>query len=193
MTAAREVSSSVMHRDYAVEMLDKVTSTFATPSDGPMSAMIVAKRVVAELEAKDPDLLRGWLKLNAEDILRRYVGLVQGSERSHNRAISGRRAFAEARDAHETGDSEPLRAHTTWLQTMFTVDDKYSRLALGDCTATELRYVSGRYEQTARSASFEAVFFGQLAEKVGDKKVSQVYSEKEIAAFRSTIDSMFNG
>jgi hypothetical protein len=193
MTTAHEVTPTMIRRDYATEMLDKVNETFAAAADGPVSAAVVAKRIVAQLEDADPDLLRGWLRLNAEDLLRRYIGIVQGSERSHNRAVSGRRAFAEAREAHEAGDSEPLQAHTTWLSSMFVVDDKYSRLPLGDCTATELRYVSSRYEQTARSASFEAVFFKMLAEKVGDQKVSDVYTEDEIAEFRSDIDSMFNG
>jgi hypothetical protein len=188
----RQTSPTVVHRDYATEMLDRINSAFAAASE-PVSAMVVAKRIVAQLEDTDPDLLQGWLRLNAEDLLRRYAGLVQSSERSHNRAVSGRRAFADAREAHEAGDSEPLQKHTTWLSSMFVVDDRYSRLALGDCTATELRYVSSRYEHTARSASFEAVFFGQLAEKVGDQKVSEVYTEDEIAAFRNTIDSMFNG
>lgn len=193
MTTAHEVTPTVTDRDYAAEMLDKINGAFAAAADGPMSAIAVAKRIVAQLDATDPDLLLGWLRLNAEDLLRRYVGLVQGSERAHNRAVSGRRAFAEAQESHEAGDSKPLQRHTTWLSSMFVVDDKYSRLPLGDCTATELRYVSSRYEQTAKSASFEAVFFGQLAEKVGDQKVSDVYTEDEIAAFRNTIDSMFNG
>lgn len=182
-----------VYRDYAAEMLDKITAGFAVESDLPINAAVVAKRVIAELEATDPDLLQGWLRLQAEDTLRRYAGLVQSAERSHNRAVSGRRAFQEAREAHENGDSEPLRAHTTWLSTMFVVDDSYTRRALGECTAVDLRYVSGRYETTARRASFEALFFKMLADKVGDDKVGDVYSEEEIAHFRTTIDSMFNG
>lgn len=192
MTAAQEVPSTI-HRDYVAEMLDKINAGFAVESDLPLNAMMVAKRIVIELEETDPDLLRGWLHLQAEDILRRYVGLVQGSERAHNRAVSGRRAFQEAREAHENGDSEPLMAHTTWLSTMYVVDDSYTRRPLGECTAVDLRYVSGRYETTARRASFEAVFFNMLADKVGDDKVGDVYSEEEIAHFRTTIDSMFNG
>lgn len=176
-------------RDYAQEMDELVAKAFA--GHDPIRAATVAKQLVNELEEKDPELLDGWLRLRAEDLLRRQIGLMQSSQRSHNRAVAGRKAFAEAREAFEQGNPEPMARHMDWLSTYFVVDNTFTRKKLGDCTGKDLSFVAKGYETRARTARFEAQFFEQLAQKVGDDLVSDHYTEEQIVKFRESLASFY--
>lgn len=157
-------------RDFLGEMR-AVLDSEATGDPAPL----VAERVVAKLRAVDPDLLAGWLDVQAVAIVRDAIGYIGRSTRTRNRAVGARSVFAE--DA-ERGDV------TRWLSTPYVLADG-RRPTLAEMTADDLRFVASEYDARAKANRFEAVFMRALAKKVGAGTVADHFTEEQIVALRA--------
>lgn len=159
-------------RDYLAEMRDVLDSE-AQGDPAP----VVAERVVVKLRATDPDLLSGWLDLQAVSFVRDAVGYIDRSGRARARATSQRSVFAE--DA-ERGDV------SGWLTTRYVLEDG-RRPTLGDMTAENLRFVARTYDDDARAARMEAAFMRALAKRVGSGVVADHFTEDQVEALRRSL------
>lgn len=163
-------------RDYLAEMDTRITD--ATAGSG-WAAPLVAQKLHAELVADDPDLLDGWLHAVAGEALRQAIANRSRAHRTYARRAASR-AFAQAaRDAEDSGDAAPLLG-------LFAVDyvvaaDR-TRKRARDMTGPDHRFVAGRYEASGNGELMLAAFHHAIAEKVGDRRTAEVYTEAEYEA-----------
>ena len=77
---------TTLERDYIAEMDERIAA--ATAGSGWVAA-VVAQKLHAALLESDPDLLDGWLRAMAVQMLRRVIGLKGSQERSAARRGRG--------------------------------------------------------------------------------------------------------
>lgn len=167
-------------RDYLADMHDAIEA--AIP-DGDYTAPLVAAELVDRLRAEDPELLTGWLNLRAPAILADAIARRSNSRRQAARITAPRRAFAEAARAFaDTGDPVGLRPFAA----EYVVDEDNTRRTVARMTAADCLFVAGRYDETAQQAKLEAAFHRAVAKKVGQRTVSDAFTEEQyLAMYRS--------
>lgn len=148
-----------MSRDYAADMRRIID---AETGHSAYSSRVVAEHIVEKLRATDPDLLGGWLNTQAETIVWQAINDRDRSLRSHARSAGGRKAFAEAAEAHAAGDSAALGR---WLATPFSVADGL-RKPLAQMTRDDLNFAAGAYEERANQNAMTAALLKAIAKKV---------------------------
>lgn len=164
----------LIERDYCGEMRKIVDIATAAGSYVPKT---VAKEIVERLKANDPGLLRGWLWAQAAHFVWQMINDRDRSARSTARATEGRRRFRAAADAHDNGNTEPIRA---FLILPFTVEDG-SRKQLGKLNRGDLLFVADTYDQRARENALMSAFLKAVAKKVGDDLVQDHYTDEKLA------------
>ena len=161
-------------RDYLAEMGQRIKA--ATKGSGWVAGIVAAK-LHAQLQEKDPDLLDGWLHAMAIQTLRQEISLRARVERTTARRRASARAFRDATDdAEETGDATPLLG---LFQVIHTVDEDNTRKHAADMTGPEHLFVAGAYKQSANETLMLAAFHRAVAKKVGDKRTSEVLDEQQ--------------
>lgn len=166
-------------RDYLSEMSAAIAEIMGT---GDVIAPLIAEKVHAHLLATDPDLLTGWLKVNALRFLTDTIGDQDRHERARMRASSKARAFATAADS---GDVSTLSIFTTMR---YVIDDQYTRRPVGMMTRTDHLFVAQNYRSEARTARLLASFHEAIASKIGDLTTAEALSEEEyLRLYRSII------
>lgn len=174
----------VYTRDHANEMR-KVIDSY-TRTGEPYVAGVVANRIAAWLWEHDPDLLSGWLELNAVAFIRQTIASRDAAGRTRARHAARGRTFAAAANAHQHGDPEPL---TDFLN-VIAVTANGARKRLSELTAADLHLVAVDYEARARDNRMYATFLRTLEAKVGDKTVGQVYTEDQLVRLWNSISQL---
>lgn len=164
---------NMAERDFIAEMRALID---AETAHGPYASPLVAERIVAKLRATDAELLAGWLDVQAESFVRMAINARDCSARTHARLTAKRAAFADAADAHASGDSSGL---TPFLSMPFTVAEG-TRKPLRDMTAEDLSYSAEHYETRAAENRMNAAFLQALAKKVKRGTVSDHFTEEKI-------------
>lgn len=164
-----------MIRDYAAEMRAAID---AETGDGPYVARVAAGRLVKHLRDTDPELLRGWLDLMAEQFVWQAINDRDRSMRGHARQSAKPRAFADDARAAEAGDGSRL---VRWLSVPFTVADG-SRVRLGEMRRADLLFAGDAYEARERENRLTAAFLRAVARKVGDDRVRDHYTDDQLSA-----------
>jgi hypothetical protein len=168
-------------RDYAAEMRAVIE---AEVGDGPFVSAVVASHIVDKLRATDADLLHGWLDFQAVGILRDAISAWARSTRSHARGARGRSVFADAVDRDATGDETAI---SRFLDIRYVVDDRDTRVRLADLHKVELLFAADDYRRQANENLLEEAFLRALAKKVGRGKVSDHFSDEQLAAMWRSI------
>lgn len=169
-----------MSRDYVAEMRAVID---AETAHGPYASPVVAEHIVEKLRAVDPDLLSGWLDVQAVSILRHAINLRDCSVRSRVRATAGRSVFARDVSAHEAGEATALAG---WLAVVHVVEGG-SRKRLAEMTADDLGFVADDYGRRAAENALAESFLRALARKVGTGKVSDHFTDAELAGLWQSI------
>lgn len=172
-----------MNRDFIAEMDAQIEA--ATQGSNWVPA-IVAEKLVAQLEADDPELLGGWLRAMAVTMLRRVIGLRVHAKRQHSRHNAGGRAFADAVDDAKNGDDAALRRIGMFSIT-HRVDDGNTQKLVGEMTGEDHLFVASDYGQQAKPLLMEEAFHKAVAKKVGSKRTSEVFTEAEYEAMYRSI------
>lgn len=167
-------------RDYIAEMRALIDKEAA----GEYVSGLVAAEVVGKLRANDPDLLAGWLDIQAVSLLHQAINNRDRSRRTAARIAAPRSVFASAAAAHEGGDPAPLRG---LLDTHYVVNPEDLRKPLASMTANDLRYVAGRYHERAEDALMEEAFFMALSKKVGKGTVGEHFTEEQVWEMRKSL------
>jgi hypothetical protein len=141
--------------------------------EGGWVAATLANKLVEQLRASDPDLLRGWLDLQAENLIRAELTRVTNSQRSRSRSRAAAVAFnAAAREAERTGDYSQL---TGLFTVTHVVSNDNMRRQAKDMTGRDHLFVARRYHGSANEFLTLSAFHEAVAREVGDRKTSDVY------------------
>lgn len=165
-----------MGRDYAADMRAVLEAETAATEPAP----IVAARVVEKLRVTDPDLLGGWLDLNAVHAVRDAITHIDRSVRAHVRGTEGRGVFA---DAVKNGTV------AGWLsdRVKYVISPEGDRKPLRLMTHDELCFVANGYGDSAKAHLMEQAFFTALARKVKTGNVSDHFTEEQVQKLRESI------
>lgn len=175
-----EPVSESSERDFIAEMRAIID---AETSSGPYISGVVAEHIVEKLRANDPELLDGWLNVQAASFLRHAINLRDCSARTYARTATRRGVFAKAAQEHEAGNSAPL---VRWLNVPFAVEDG-SRKRLADLTAADLDFAASTYEARAAENAMTASFLRALRKKVGRLTVGDKFSDEQLTAMWASL------
>lgn len=141
---------------------------------------VVGQELTKRLLAEDPDLLRGWLYLLAPEFIRMTINKRDHLRRSRSRTASQER-FGRALTDHEAGDSSELLRYAGghYLGMRFAVETG-ERLPLGALGAADLKFIANTYHNRAERNSLREEVIRQVAARVGDRTVGEVYTEEEL-------------
>jgi len=174
-------------RNYADEMQKVIQVAVATRKT--YTATGLAHEITKRLRRTDPELLHGWLELQAEEVLREHISRQSRSQRAHNRAVTGRADFGDAVKKYaETGDENTL---TSWLDCTYTVDENHTKMTLSDMGEDELNFAATYHQKLADTNAFEARFLSALADKVGTGTVGDHFTETQVAEMRLGLSKLF--
>lgn len=168
-------------RDYAVEMSEWIVKSLP---DGDYTPTILAADILTDLQQNDPDLLGGWLMLNAGSLITSTLRGMRAKDRANNRRSAGRGAFSDAADRFAAGDAKPLRSFLD--TTRHRIEGGVNR-KLGDMTAADCLYVADKYAGESRTLEFQAVFLQVLARKIGNGTVRDTYDNEKLRVLQDNI------
>lgn len=170
-----------VERDYAAEMREVIDQHTALSE--PYVSRTVAREIVEKLSINDPDLLQGWLDAHAEQLIWAAINQRDRSHRAYARVANSRSVFAAAAAQAEGGDTAAL-GH--WLSCRYVIADG-TRSALANLTRADLLFVAERYDERSKANAFEAVFMRALAKKVRNGRVSDHFTDEQIATLRDSL------
>lgn len=144
---------------------------------GTYHARVLASHIVNDLKDHDPELLLGFVRTQAEELIYTIINKRDRSVRSHARAVRPRSLFAAAAKAAESGNTEAL---SEWLNTPFTTIDNL-RKPLGQMNRVELTYTAEQYEDRANRNRMNAALLRVLARRLKEGQVvADIWTETEI-------------
>lgn len=171
MVRTRDIPSQ-----YINEMNVLILNSLDDADDGWVASTLATK-LAADLRQNDPDLLRGWLDLQAENLIRDALVRNSNAQRTRARKRSNAVAFTErARVAERTGNYAEL---TGMFSAVHTISNGNIRRAARDMTGQDHRYVATRYRNTANEYLMLSAFHNAVARRVGESRTSDVFSEEE--------------
>jgi hypothetical protein len=165
-------------RDHAAE----VRALIDSETTGSYNARDIAARIVAKLEATDPDLLAGWLQTQATTVMYAAINQRDRSLRGHARTAAAAAAF-EA-DA-VSGDPQAMGR---WLDLPYSVENGV-RKPLGDMTAADLIAASQSYNRRAVENRMVGAFLTALSRRVGRGVVREHYTDDQLGRMWLSITS----
>lgn len=172
-------------RDYNLEF-QRFAARFIPDSDYVLA--VVADRVVKVLAAEDPDLLDGWLRLNAANFVTQFLGDQDRAARNRRNAESPRRAFSSAAKEFAAGDATGLGRIRSLFDERFVVNQDNVRRRLGDMTAADHLFVAGEHTRRANTAKLEAAFHRAIAKRIPEGQTTKdVLDEEEYERMRLSI------
>lgn len=166
-----------LKKNLAKDVREVIDEELAKAGDSYVAG-IVAEQVVTRLHMENPELLAKFLDQHAVAIVTTIVGQISRAQKSHARATAGRSAYRNALERYEKGDERALGA---WLDTMYVVTVKDQRKRLGDMYKEDLDYAINDYTERSRSNALQAAFLRAVADAIGARKVSEVFTDEELA------------
>jgi hypothetical protein len=163
-----------MGRDYVSDFRKFVDETLG---DGPFDAQVAAEEIVYKLNQVDPDLLSGFLMLHAAKLAKDVIVASTASRKAHERTTAKpKKFFNDAKLAEIRNDTSQLK---TWLETeLTTVEGEKKRL--GDMNGGQVIYASRQIGTRANQLLMTSMFLKKIGEKVGTRKVKEVYTEQQL-------------
>ncbi len=174
---------AVTDRDYLAEVREEVND-YLDSHDHVISAE-VANDLVTRWEARDPELLDGWLHARSRQLLRDYVYTTSLSRGARQGRIAQQGRFAKfaagMEDALEGGiekGREFYRYHSV------TEGPLLIRKPLSDLTAKQVGEVRDRYKQAAKDNAFYGRVYEAVRKRVAakgdDAVVADVYTPEQL-------------
>ncbi len=167
-------------RDYQAEMTAWIAQAMTRL---PPNAAIMAHQLVNELRRSDPDLLDGWLRLDAEEAVKRAIRAhLSGHNRRGNapgmRPAYGTQPFRRATQALAAGDPTPMQEILTRT---YLVDGVARPLA--QLNGPQLTNVADTFARSAEEHLMHEAFLRELARKCTQSEcsVGDLYDEQTIA------------
>lgn len=168
-------------RDYRAEFLAYVDNNW--PS-GDYVRSVLAIDLVEDLRRSDPDLLAGWLEVNAEAFVTRFIGDRDRNQRSSEASTAPKRAFKAAAEKAAAGDTTAM---SVFAATLVVNEENLSR-PIGSMTKADHLFVAGEHVKRSNVALFEAAFHKAVAKKIpAGKTTADVLTEAEYERLHRSI------
>jgi hypothetical protein len=142
-----------------------------------------AQNIVRKLRVTDTDLLSGWLDSQADHFVWQAINDRDRSTRSRARQQARRTAFADAAETFQSGGKQAM---TSFLSMPFALEDG-TRKRLADMDAADLTFAANQYEIAEHEAAMNKAFLKAIAKKVGKDKVSDHFTEQQLATMWSSL------
>jgi len=168
-------------RDYAAEMATYIETR--TP-EGDYVTSKVAKQIAEQVRRDDADLLTGWLMLNATSLIAKQISHSRLVTRARSRKSLKQSRFADAANAFESGNPEPLQEYLDKLR--YTTPGNVSK-PLGNLTGADCRFIASTFHDTSSTMHFEAVFMDALARKVPSGTVRDHLTDAQVSELRANV------
>jgi len=165
-------------RNYAADM--RVHIDNALTIRGTVPDRTIAENLVRTLDTTDPDLLHGWLHMQAVNLLRDTIATIERSRRGHARVVNGRHDFAAATSRAQAGDMGGIES---FLNVRYVIDG--ARKPLSALTVSDLESVATDYEAQAAENALNAAFLRAVAKKLksrrGAETVADLFTDEQLA------------
>lgn len=154
----------------------------AEPIEGK-SASLIADQLVTRLQARDPDLLVGWLTMGAHSILTQHISKLLANRRQTARREGKAGRFLAATERYERGDRSAL-------DDVYVTTENQIRRRLGALTAVDCKYIADSYSKRGNALLLEAAVFAALARKIPDgMTLEEALTEGEYIELRHALES----
>lgn len=166
-----------MPRDFAREM-DQLLASLIDDRDS-----IILRELAAEAlnwcREHDPELLQGWLELQAEDMLWHSLTRKQSYERASATRVNRHAVFQAALESAEKpgGDKAEARAYLSMLDTRYACNSRREHKRYGLMTKEEVTYVANTYANLEQRSRLRRMFHQAVADELGEgQTVADVFS-----------------
>jgi hypothetical protein len=136
----------------------------------------VAAEALKWCEEQDADLLEGWLRLRAEDMIWQTLSHRESKQRARSATVNRHAVFEEAlRSASPGGDQQQAKDYLSMLDTRFACNPDQVRKKYGQMSQEEVLFVAGTYGRLENRSRLRRMFHEAVAnqllpgEVVGDK------------------------
>lgn len=184
VASARPVRRTA-ERDYLTEVREEVADYLDSHRNGVVSAQ-AADELITRWEAGDPDLLAGWLRARARQILRDYIyattlsyGARRPREEQHARFAKFASGFVNA-----GGEGSAEKGREFYRYHSVNEGPLLVRKPLAELNAVQVAQVRDRYKQAAKDSEFMGRVMEAVRKRVEDHgpdaKVSDVYTPEQL-------------
>jgi hypothetical protein len=158
--------------------------------NGPYNRRQLAGEIVDKLRVNDPELLFGWLDLQAATLLYETIRSISRSQRSYTTRNHHRRLFGEAADEFEaeqrgetTGKNSRAKIQDFLAVRYVRPDGKEERF--GKLTGPDVHCLADGYERREKENAFWKVLMRVIAKKIGDDAVEDHYDNEQLTVMFS--------
>lgn len=166
-----------MKHNLAQDVREIINQEMAAAGDTYVVGLI-ADRVVDRLREENPELLAKFLDQHATQVISTIVGQISRMTKAQAKQKASKSVFNAALERFEDGDHTALGA---WTDAMYVVTTNDQRMKLGDMYKEHLEFAANDYSNRARANLLQSTFLNALATKVGARKVSEVFTDEELA------------
>lgn len=139
---------------------------------GDFVPLIEAEQFHKLMAVEHPDELAEWVQAKTVQFIADSLTAMLRAERTVARRRAGARAFDEAAEAFESGDTDALAS----FRVVYVVNDDNTRRPVADMTGADHRYVAGQYEAEGKRALMLKAFHNAVAKKVGMRRTGDVFT-----------------
>ena len=163
-----------MARNYVQEM-DRLLARLINDRDSFVLREI-ANEALTWCQENDPELLEGWLALQAEDMLWHMLTKRQAGERAKATRVNNHAVFQGALEsAEQGGDKRAAKSYLSMLDARYACNPQHEHKKYGLMTREEVNYVANTYARLENRSKLRRMFHEAVAaglgegETVGDK------------------------
>lgn len=165
-----------MPRDYVREM----DALFAKLIDDRDSFVLrdIANEALTWCQEHDPELLRGWLTLQAEDMLWHVLSRKQAGERANASRVNRHAVFQDALNSAVPGGSgKQAREYLSMLDARFACNAKREHKKYGLMTKEEVLFVAETYHKLETRSGLRRLFHETVARELQEgQTVADIFS-----------------
>ena len=158
-----------MPRDYVREM----DALFAKIIDDRPSYVLrdVAAEARQWCQDNDPDLLLGWLGMQAEDLLWQSLTRREAGQRARASTANKHAVFQAALDSASGPDKAAARDYLSMLDTRFACNINQERKKYGQMTKEEVMFVASTYARLENRSRLKRLFHEAVAGGLGEGEI----------------------
>lgn len=165
-----------MSRDYVREM-DELFKKLVDDRDSYV-LRDVANEALVWCEQNDPELLQGWLALQAEDMMWHALSRMQAGERARATRVNQHAVFQDALRSASSGDNQTkARDYLSMLDARFACNPGHEHKKYGLMTKEEVLYVATTYQRLENRSRLRRMFHEAVARELKEgETVQDVFS-----------------
>lgn len=175
-----------MPRDYVREM----DALFAKIIDDRPSYVLrdVAAEARQWCQDNDPDLLLGWLGMQAEDLLWQVLARREAGQRARSSTANKHAVFQAALSSAGSSDKTAATEYLSMLDTRFACNVRQERKKYGQMTKEEVMFVAETYARLEKRSKLKRLFHEAVANGLGeDETVGDKFDPARLLAIQQEL------